>query len=144
MFLSRDLSAARAITTGVRPDDWRLLVTARPNVLLEGALETTDVIVREAMGWLPTPHATWCGAPPHGDRPATLVVRSISALDHDQQHSLFDWLDAPGDRVQVIATTSEPLYPMVGRGVFLESLYYRLNVMRLDVAIAQDRGLDLR
>jgi hypothetical protein len=144
MFRSRDLSAARAITTGVHPDDWRLLVTARPNVLLEGAHETTDVIVGEAMGWLPEPHATWCGAPPQGDRPATLVVRSISALDRDQQRSLFDWLDALGDRVQVISTTSEPLYPMVGRGVFLERLYYRLNVMRLDVAIAQDRALGVQ
>jgi DNA-binding NtrC family response regulator len=95
------------------------------------------------MGWLPTPHATWCGAPPRGDRPATLVVRSISALDHHQQHALFDWLDAPGDRVQVLSTTSEPLYPMVGRGVFLEGLYYRLNVMRLDVAMAQDPPLDV-
>jgi hypothetical protein len=143
MVRSRDFSAARAITIGVRPEDWRLLVTARPNVLLEGAHETTDVVVGEAMEWLPTPHATWCGAPPRGDRPATLVVRSISALDHDQQHSLFEWLDAPGDRVQVISTTSEPLYPMVGSGVFLESLYYRLNVMRLDVAMAQDRPLDV-
>jgi hypothetical protein len=137
MVRSWDVGAARAITTGVRSDDWRLLVTARPNVLLEGAHETTDVIVGAAMGSLPTPHATWGGAPPRGDRPATLVVRSISALDHDQQHSLFDWLEAPGDRVQVISTTNEPLYPMVGRGLFLESLYYRLNVMRLDVATAQ-------
>ena len=142
MFRSRDLSAARAISTGVPPDDWRLLVTARPNVLLEGAAEVTDVIVGEAMGWLPTPHATWCGAPPRGDRPATLVVRSISALDHDQQRSLFDWLDAPGDRVQVISTTSEPLYPMVGSGAFLESLYYRLNVIRLEFAMAQAPLLD--
>lgn len=134
MVRSWDLSAARAITTGVRPDDWRLLVTARPNVLLEGAHETTEIVVGEAMECLPAPHATWCGAPPRGDRPATLVVRSISALDRDQQRLLCDWLDAPGNRVQVISTTNEPLYPMVGRGVFLESLYYRLNVMRLDVA----------
>ena len=126
----------RPITSCVRPDEWRLLVTARPNVLLEGAHETTDDIVDEAMGWLPMPHATWCGAPPSGDRPATLVVRSISEFDQGEQLSLLDWLDAPGDRVQVICTTTEPLYPMVGRGAFLENLYYRLNVLRLDVAIA--------
>jgi Sigma-54 interaction domain len=143
MVRSRDVSAARAIPNGVRPDEWRLLVTARANVLLEGAPETTDVIVGEAMEWLPTPHATWCGTPPRGDRPATLIVRSVSALDQDQQHSLFDWLDAPGDRVQVISTTSEPLFPMVVRGAFLEGLYYRLNVMRLDVAIAEDRTRDV-
>jgi hypothetical protein len=143
MVRSRNPGAARAVATGVRSDDWRLLVTARPNVLLEGACETTDAVLGAAMTWLPAPHATWCGAPPCGDRPATLVVRSISALDCDQQRSLFEWLDAPGERVQVISTTSEPLYPMVGRGAFLESLYYRLNVIRLDVAMAKDRPLDV-
>lgn len=143
MVRPREVSAARVIPNGVRPDEWRLLVTARPNVLLEGAPETTDVIVGEAMEWLPMPHATWCGAPPRGDRPATLVVRSVSALDQHQQHLLFDWLETPGDRVQVVSTTSEPLYPMVGRGAFLDSLYYRLNVMRLEVAIAQDRALEV-
>jgi Sigma-54 interaction domain len=132
---------ARPTTTCVRPYEWQLLVSARPNVLLEGAQETTDVIVAEAMGWLPMPHATWRGAAPSGDRPATLVVRSISEFDRDQQHSLLDWLDAPGDRVQVICTTAEPLYPMVGRGVFLENLYYRLNVLRLDVAAAAAVGI---
>jgi len=135
MFRSRDFSA-RPVTARVDQNDWRLLITARPNVLLEGAQETTNLIVDEAMDCLPTPHATWSGVPPSGDRPATLVVRSISALDRDQQSVLFEWLEAPGNRVQVISTTNEPLYPMVGRGAFLANLYYRLNVLRLDVARA--------
>ncbi len=136
MLRSRDLSPTGAITTWLRPDEWQLLVTARPNVLLEGADEATEAIVCEALGWLPTPHATWSGSPPRGNRPATLVVRSIAAFDRDQQHSLFDWLEAPGDRVQVISTTSEPLYPLVSRGAFLANLYYRLNVLLLDIAMA--------
>ena|ERR1043166_2739055 len=133
MFLSRDLNAVK---TCVRQDEWRLLVTARPNVLLEGAQEATNRIVDEAMDCLPTPHATWSGMPPSGARPATLLVRSVSALDSNQQSSLYAWLEAPGKRVQVISTTSEPLYAMVGRGAFLANLYYRLNVLRLDVANA--------
>jgi hypothetical protein len=140
MLRSRDLSPTGAITTWLRPDEWQLLVTARPNVLLEGADEATEAIVCEAMGWLPTPHATWSGSPPCGNRPATLVVRSIAAFDRDQQHSLFDWLEAPGDRVQVISTTSEPLYPLVSRGAFLANLYYRLNVLLLDIAMAGRSG----
>jgi hypothetical protein len=136
MLRSRDLSPKGPITTWLRPDEWQLLVTARPNVLLEGAEEATEAIVCEAMGWLPTPHAIWSGSPPSGNRPATLVVRSIAAFDQDQQHLLFDWLEAPGDRVQVISTTSQPLYPLVSRGVFLANLYYRLNVLLLDIAIA--------
>jgi hypothetical protein len=109
-------------------------VTARANVLLEGPHEVTDAIVDEAMGWLAGPHATWAGAPPVSGRPATLVVRSVSALDPEQQRALLDWLDAPGDRIQVISTTIDPLYPLVSRGAFLANLYYRLNVLLLDVA----------
>jgi sigma-54-interacting transcriptional regulator len=134
MLRSRDASTSRPTTTSLRPDEWQLLVTARPNVLLEGPHEATDAIVGEAMGWLAEPHATWTGAPLSCDRPATLVVRSVSALNQDQQHALLDWLDAPGARIQVISTTTDPLYPLVSRGVFLANLYYRLNVLLLDVA----------
>jgi hypothetical protein len=134
MLRSRNSSSSHPTITSLRPDEWQLLVTARANVLLEGPHEATDAIVGEAMGWLAGPHATWTGAPPVSDRPATLVVRSVSALDPEQQQALLDWLDAPGDRIQVISTTIDPLYPLVSRGAFLANLYYRLNVLLLDVA----------
>jgi len=140
MFRSRDGSASRPTTTSLRPDDWQLLVTARPNTLLEGPHEATDAIVGEAMEWLAEPLATWTGAPPSSDRPATLLVRSVSALDRDQQRALLAWLDAPGDRIQVISTTTDPLYPLVDRGAFLANLYYRLNVLLLDVAPTERVG----
>src|SRR5437867_2703332 len=133
---SPDVSTSRSTTTSLRPDEWQLLVTARPNTLLEGPQETTEAIIGEAMEWLGEPHATWTGAPPCCDRPATLVVPSVSALDRDQQHALLAWLDAPGNRIQVISTTTDPLYPLVDRGAFLANLYYRHNVLLLDVASA--------
>jgi len=136
MFRSSNGSASRPTATSLRPDDWQLLLTARPNTLLEGPDEATDAIVGEAMEWLAEPHATWSGAASGCDRPATLVVRSVSALNQDQQRALLAWLDAPGDRMQVISTTADPLYPLVGRGAFLANLYYRLNVLLLDVACA--------
>ena len=131
MFRSREVSPR--LITSLKPDEWRLLLTVRPNVLLEGSEAATDAVVSEAMGWLPKPHATWTGAPTP-DRPATLVVRSLSSLDRDAQQSLLAWLEAPGDQVQVISTTTEPLYPLVIRGDFLPNLYYRLNVLLLDIA----------
>lgn len=134
MLRSSDGSTSRPTTTSLRPDDWQLLVTARPNTLLEGPCEATDAIVGEAMEWLAEPHATWGGAAASSTRPATLVVRSVSALDQDQQQALLAWLDAPGNRMQVISTTIDPLYPLVSRGAFLANLYYRLNVLLLDVA----------
>ena len=134
MLQSGDGSTSRSTTTSLHPADWQLLVTARPNTLLEGPQEATEAIVGEAMEWLAEPHATWSGAPSRSDRPATLVVRSVSALDQEQQQALLAWLDAPGDRMQVISTTNDPLYPLVSRGAFLANLYYRLNVLLLDVA----------
>jgi len=135
MLQSPDDSASRQTQSSLRPDDWQVLLSARPNTLLEGPHETTDAIVGEAMEWLAEPYATWCGVPPaRCDRPATLLVRSVSALDQDQQQALLAWLDAPGNRMQVISTTTDPLYPLVSRGAFLANLYYRLNVLLLDVA----------
>jgi hypothetical protein len=135
MLQSPDGSTLRPTQTSLRPDDWQVLLSARPNTLLEGPYETTDAIVGEAMESLAEPYATWCGAPPaRCDRPATLLVRSVSALDPDQQQALLAWLDAPGNRTQVISTTADPLYPLVSRGAFLANLYYRLNVLLLDVA----------
>ena len=135
MLQSPDGSTSRPTQTSLRPDDWQVLLSARPNTLLEGPHETTDAIVGEAMECLAEPYATWCGAPPaRCDRPATLLVRSVSALDRDQQQALLAWLDAPGNRMQVISTTTDPLYPLVSRGAFLANLYYRLNVLLLDVA----------
>jgi len=135
MLQSPNDSASRQTQTSLRPDDWQVLLSARPNTLLEGPHETTDAIVGEAMEWLAEPYATWCGVPPaRCDRPATLLVRSVSALDPDQQQALLAWLDAPGNRMQVISTTTDPLYPLVSRGAFLPNLYYRLNVLLLDVA----------
>ena len=134
MLQSPDGSTSRQTQTSLRPDDWQVLLSARPNTLLEGPHETTDAIVGEAMEWLAEPFGTWGGAAQASDRPATLVVRSVSALDQDQQQALLAWLDAPGNRMQVISTTTDPLYPLVSRGAFLANLYYRLNVLLLDVA----------
>ena len=134
MLRSPDGRTLRPTQTSLRPDDWQLLVSARPNTLLEGPHETTDAIVGEAIEWLAEPYVTWCGAASASDRPGTLLVRSVSALDQDQQQALLAWLDAPGNRMQVISTTTDPLYPLVSRGAFLANLYYRLNVLLLDVA----------
>jgi transcriptional regulator of acetoin/glycerol metabolism len=35
--------------------------------------------------------------------------------------------------VQVISTTSRPLFSLVERGAFLRELYYKLNVVRIDL-----------
>lgn len=65
----------------------------------------------------------------------TLVLVEVSALNREQQVELLEWLDAYAQRqhVQVVSTTSRALFSLVERGEFLAQLYYRLNVLRLDL-----------
>jgi transcriptional regulator of acetoin/glycerol metabolism len=61
----------------------------------------------------------------------TLVLLEVARLDKNQQEQLFRWLGALEGRVQVVSTTSEPLFSLVETGAFLTDLYYRLNVVRI-------------
>ena len=49
----------------------------------------------------------------------------------NEQAALLRWLE--GDRKQVVCTTAQPLFPLVDRGLFDETLYYRLNIARVAV-----------
>lgn len=86
---------------------------------------------------------SWCGAPVHFirlpdeldlplARHGTLVVVDAAALTLAQQIELHDWLNAGRGGVQVVSITSQPLWPLVEQGRFLEGLFYRLNVITLE------------
>lgn len=72
---------------------------------------------------LPTPHE------------GTLILVEVAALTREQQVELLEWLDQFTHRqhVQVLSATSRALFSLVERGEFLAALYYRLNVVRLDL-----------
>jgi Sigma-54 interaction domain len=63
--------------------------------------------------------------------PGCLLIGDVSTLVLEQQLDLYDWLDRFGESAQVVSVTSVPLWPMVERGRFLQSLFYRLNVVSL-------------
>jgi len=86
---------------------------------------------------------SWCAAPVHLvrlpgvlDLPlaryGTLVVADAAALTLPQQIELHDWLNAGRGSVQIVSIASEPLWPLVEQGRFLEGLFYRLNVVTLE------------
>ena len=86
---------------------------------------------------------SWCAAPVHfirlpGEldlplaRHGTLVVADAAALTLAQQIELHDWLNAGRGGVQVVSITSQPIWPLVEQGRFLEGLFYRLNVITLE------------
>jgi DNA-binding NtrC family response regulator len=61
-----------------------------------------------------------------------VIVRDVAALTAPAQQRLLRWLDM-GERSQVLSTTAQPLFSFVECGQFLADLFYRLNVLRLDV-----------
>lgn len=110
----------------------------RPNVLVEcPAAAARFVLCQLAQtGVQPMQHSALPGALALPDvRRGTLLIENVTALTAAQQQALYAWLtDGPADGLpmQVISVATEPLLPAVQEGRFLEALYYRLNIVRMD------------
>lgn len=116
------------------PAEWSALLTRHPNVLCECPGTSTEAFLsilkphlREPIVWQQQ------GAPLdlHADHLGALVLQDVAALDPEQQGKLSQWLQDAGRHRQVVSTTTTPLYPLVERGQFDATLYYRLNVILL-------------
>jgi hypothetical protein len=117
-------------------DNWSLLRASRPSVLLIGAAHHTDRVVHVITAWGDDPIASWpeAAVAARSSSTVTLIVRDVASFDAQEQERLHRWLDERSGAARVIATSPVPLYGLVERGQFLESLYYRLNVVCLEVA----------
>jgi hypothetical protein len=134
--------------TFLHPDlhtEWDLAVQAPHNLLLVGTPSTTTELLGALKPHLRAPlheHTSPTGGsvpqPPDG----TLVLLEVARLDAAQQTELLQWLDRTSERldVQVVSTTSEPLFPLVQAGTFHEDLYYKLNVVLMDLNGAGQRS----
>jgi hypothetical protein len=114
-----------------------MLRRARPNVLIVGAAAEADRTFEVMHPYLRTPIASWVHreAPDLPKTPyRTLVIREVEALNPAQQESLVALICSLAGDVQVVSTTTAPLLPLVDRGVFLDRLYYQLNVVYLDLS----------
>ena len=117
-------------------DDWSVVVHARANMLVIGPGAAADAFIGAVTPHLRSPvRSLVCGAlPPHLPSDGTLILRGVDALDVHQQQRLDRWLDEPQNgRPQVISITEAPLYLLVQAGMFLDRLYYRLNVVHFEV-----------
>ena len=110
----------------------------RPNCLFVCNTAVTSSVLQAALVHAVAP-ITECVLPGSLSLPdqtgGTLVLADAAALRLDQQIALFDWL-ARGRKVQVMTFSSVDPATMIQDGRFLEGLYYRLNVVRIDVAVA--------
>jgi hypothetical protein len=129
------------------PDHWRLARAAHVDLLLMGMprvnllLVAPDPVVRYVLESLlldlREPIARWSAGEPF-DLPTpgesgTLVLRDVHALTPADQLHLLDWLELAEGRTQVVSTSSTPLLPRVHSGEFIDTLYYRLNTVCVDV-----------
>ena len=117
-------------------DDWSALLHTRPNMLIVGPSAAAAVFIGAVTPHLQSPvRSLVCGAfSPHLPTDGSLILRDVDVLDGDQQQSLVRWLDQPQTgRPQVISVTTAPLYNLVQAGMFLDQLYYRLNVVHFEV-----------
>ena len=127
-------------TSGVSPlsNVTALLRTARANALLVGAEAAVLDMLRALRPSCRQPVET-CEAgsflavsPPL--RAGTLILRDVGSLTQEGQRRLMKWLDdTVHDRIQVITTNATGLWPQVRDGTFTEALYYRLNVIYIDL-----------
>ena len=64
--------------------------------------------------------------------PMLVVIDRAAELSPDDQQRLVQWLEHHPDAM-VLSFATNPIFPLVEQGKFLERLYYRLNVMTLNV-----------
>ena len=78
-----------------------------------------------------------------GDLPLPLQVKLLTFLDDKVVYPLGSATGYAAD-VRVVAATHRNLEEMVRRGRFREDLFYRLNVLRLEIPPLRDREGDIR
>jgi hypothetical protein len=115
--------------------EWRALLQYHPNMLLEGNesdLEETLVALKK--DFYPR-LVSWVETDPMFDPGvhASIIVREIARLPASSRDGLHRWLASASRPIQIVSTSSIPLFPLVERNEFPAGLYYRLNVIRLTV-----------
>ncbi len=111
------------------------LSSAQTNLLLEGEESQVETMLTAVVPSLPRPVTTWGGSASLPTlREGTLIVPLVNRFDDDQQRQLLHWIEDTGGTVRVIATTPGSLFRLVQRGMFLDALYYRLNIIRVELA----------
>lgn len=111
----------------------------RVNVLFIGADEALGRQLVSSLD-LARPLVTWrpgepMHLPEHGSV-RTLLIRDIGEMSGAEQVRLLEWLTRAVGRTQVVSTTRFPLMPLVEDGRFINTLYYRLNTVCVDLTSA--------
>jgi hypothetical protein len=111
---------------------WAIVCTSRVNALVVGPSSMLDAVSRSVAMSFCRP-ITQCPVPgPLGFadvRGGTLILRDVARLTRAQQQKVLKWSESG---VQILSMTSVDLFSMVKQSEFLDDLFYRLNVVRID------------
>jgi hypothetical protein len=118
--------------------EWEAISYGRRNFLLAGQPSAVDAMLASMLPHFLEPIRLFA---PDTDRAlllpdeGTLMLMEIAHLTGSQQSELVAWLDEfnRSDAVQIVSTTSRQMMPLVESGAFRSELYYRLNVIRIDL-----------
>jgi hypothetical protein len=106
-----------------------------PNILIIGGAAETERALEYIYPTLRAPVASWTPLEnPYLPAPAfrTLIVRDVDGLTAAQQARLVRLVRRSAGEVQIVSIARVPFFPLVTRGLFLDELYYRLNVVVLE------------
>lgn len=110
------------------------------NVLVNCSASELHSVLGDLVG-LCGPSIRMCSLPGSLDLPlqhtGTLLLSRIEEISDNQQLELFDWITMTHLSARVVSVATKPLEHLMRQGRFLESLYYRLNVMRMDIGRAR-------
>ena len=117
--------------------DLQLMRMSRANLLVVGREGVVQNVLDMLLPDLRTPIDQWrpsgrLALPPVAQT-GTMILRDVGALPPDDQRRLLEWLGLTAGHAQVVSTTASPLLSRVHAGVFLDTLYYRLNTVCVDV-----------
>ena len=118
--------------------EWEAVCQGQHNFLLVGPGSITKEMLVAMTPHFHAPlqqYSPKAGLPVPTPGEGTLVLLEVDKLDRKQQKQLLEWLDGfeSRSRVQVVSTTSKPLFALVKAGKFLQNLYYKLNIVRMDL-----------
>jgi hypothetical protein len=113
--------------------------TTRANTLLAGTDRLVTKLLPFAVPELTHAAIVWCKEGPLRLLPSsmgvgTVVLRDVDALTREDQRRLCDWIDYRRSGIQVVSTTSASLLSLVEMRAFDDELYYRLNMIYIELA----------
>jgi hypothetical protein len=143
---ARSRSVAQAFDSETIADAtlMRSLTAQRSNLLAQCATARAARIFVDRL-------VPWCAGPLHtctlpgilslpAERTGTLLLNDVAALSLVQQLDAYDWITECRTAVQVVSVTTLPLAGLVEAGLFLQGLFSRLNIIRLNAGPASRRG----